>query len=71
MHVSFCIYTEEHLFTPCKLLARLTNGACNVHKGKHQLLITHVFSTFVVSFTQGFHRADSDEIGSAAPMRSR
>lgn len=71
IQVSFCICSEEHLFPPCKLLATMTNGACDVCKGKHQLLITHVFWISVVPFTQGFNRADSDEIGSAAPRRGR
>lgn len=69
--VSLGTYTEQHLFTPCKLLARTTNGARDVCKGEHQLLITHVFCISVVPFTQGFHRADSDGTGSAAPRRGR
>lgn len=71
IQVSFCICSEEHLLPPCKLLPTMTSGTCDVYKGKHQLLITHVFCISVVPFTQGFHGADSDEIGSAAPRRGR
>lgn len=49
----------------------MSNSACDVCKGKHQLLITYVFCISALPFTQRFHRADGDEIGSAAPMRSR
>lgn len=71
IQVSFCICSQEHLSPPCKLLATMTNSACDVCKGKHQLLITHVFWISVVPFTQGFHGADSDEIGCSAPRRGR